>query len=147
MDGTPNYAGDVTQMAQLRIMHRGHTVLYLFLVADIGEDDIILGYPFFEGANPQIDWSIESIKGNILLKGMATLDEQIAWTTMFLEWEEGDQIWLRMTIRKTMVAQQLVKKAMDKQKKTWQELVPKHYHDFGKVFSEVASERFPEQRQ
>jgi hypothetical protein len=56
-------------------MHRGHTVLYQFLVADIGEDDIILGYPFFEGANPQINWSTGSIKGNISLKGMATLDE------------------------------------------------------------------------
>jgi hypothetical protein len=63
---------------------------------------------------------------------------------MFLEWEKGDQIWLRMTIRKTTVAQQLMEKAIDKWKKTWQELVPKHYHDFSKVFSKVAFERFPE---
>jgi hypothetical protein len=78
MDGTPNCAGDVTWVAQLQIMHRGHTMLYQFLVADIGEDDIILGYLFFKGANPQIDWSAGTIKGNILLKGTATLNERIA---------------------------------------------------------------------
>jgi hypothetical protein len=49
-----------------------------------------------------------------------------------------------MTIRKTMVAQQLAEKATDKWKKTWQELVLKHYHNFGTVFFETASERFPE---
>jgi hypothetical protein len=125
-------------------MHRGHTALYQFLVVDIGEDDIILGYPFFEGANPQINWSAGSIKGNISLKGMATLDEWVAWATMFPKWEEGDQIWLRMTIRKTMVAQQLAEKATDKWKKTWQELVPEWYYSFRKVFSEAASKRFPE---
>jgi hypothetical protein len=63
---------------------------------------------------------------------------------MFPEWEEGDQIWLRMTIRKTMVAQQLMERATDKWRKTWQELVLKHYHDFGKIFSEAASKRFSE---
>jgi hypothetical protein len=50
-------------------------VLYQFLVADIGEDDIILGYLFFKGANPQINWSAGTIKGNISLKGIAILNE------------------------------------------------------------------------
>jgi hypothetical protein len=119
-------------------------VLYQFLVADIGEDNIILGYPFFEEANPQINWSVGSIKGNISLKGIAILNERVAWATIFPEWEEGDQIWLRMTIRKTTVVQQLVERAIDKRKKTWQELVPKCYYNFRKVFSEAVSERFPE---
>jgi hypothetical protein len=66
-------------------MHRGHTALYQFLVMNIGEDDIILGYLFFEGANPQIDWSTRSIKGNISLKGTAILNERATWATMFPE--------------------------------------------------------------
>jgi hypothetical protein len=40
-----------------------------------------------------------------------------------------------------------VEKATDKRKKTWQELVPKQYYDFGKIFSKAASERFPERQQ
>jgi len=62
-----------------------------------------------------------------------------------LGWEEGDEIWLQTRVAKTMVAQQLAEAATDKKKRTWQEIVPKQYHRHGKVFSEEASERFPDQ--
>ncbi len=45
-----------------------------------------------------------------------------------------------------MIAQQLAEAATEKKKKSWDELVPKQYHDLEKVFSETTSERFPEQR-
>jgi hypothetical protein len=73
-------------------------------------------------------------------------EEQINWTSIIPDWEEGDQLWHRMTIGKTTVAQQLAEKVTDKRKKTWQELVPARYHEFGSVFSEEASERFPDKR-
>jgi len=44
------------------------------LVADIGEDDLILGYPFFEAANPFIDWQKGSANGNVIL---TTCDEWV----------------------------------------------------------------------
>ena len=44
------------------------------------------------------------------------------------------------------VAQQLAIETTDKVKRTWQELVPEQYHQFGKIFSEEASERFPDKR-
>ena len=50
---------------------------------------------------------------------------------------------MEVALKKTTVAQQLVEQAADKQKKTWEELVPTIYHKFGQVFSEKASERFP----
>ncbi len=46
-------------------------------------------------------------------------------------------------IKQTNVTQQLAIDALDKQEKTWQELVPKQYHKFGSIFSEKDSERFP----
>jgi hypothetical protein len=42
----------------MKICHEDHNETHRLLVADIGEDDIILGYPFFEAANPLIDWPI-----------------------------------------------------------------------------------------
>ncbi len=41
------------------------------------------------------------------------------------------------------MAQQLAIKALNKQEKTWQELVPKQYHKYGSIFSKKDSERFP----
>jgi hypothetical protein len=50
-------------------------------------------------------------------------------------------------VAKTTVAQQLAERAQSKdKKKSWDEIVPKEYHQFSKVFSEQASERFPECR-
>jgi hypothetical protein len=38
------------------IQYNDAITLHQFLVVDIGEDNLILGYPFFEAANPVIDW-------------------------------------------------------------------------------------------
>ena len=51
-----------------------------------------------------------------------------------------------MIIGKTTVAQQLAKQATDKTKRTWQEIVPRCYHKFSRVFSEQDSEKFPDRR-
>jgi aspartyl protease len=56
VDGTDNKLGKVTDEVRLLICHEDYDKEHRFLVADIGEDDIILGYPFFEVANPLIDW-------------------------------------------------------------------------------------------
>jgi gag-polyprotein putative aspartyl protease len=56
VDGTNNKLGEVTDEVQLSIHHEDYDEEHRFLVADIGEDDVILGYPFFEAANPLIDW-------------------------------------------------------------------------------------------
>ncbi len=55
IDGTNNRLGKVTKEAKFQIFHESHCQTHHFLIADIGEDDIILGYPFFEAANPMID--------------------------------------------------------------------------------------------
>jgi len=68
------------------------------------------------------------------------------WVQSIPGWEEGDEVWLQTRIAKTTVASQLAQDATDKRKYTWQEIVPERYHRHGKVFSEEASERFPDRR-
>jgi hypothetical protein len=40
----------------MSIGHKDYKGMHRLLVANIREDDIILGYPFFEAVNPLIDW-------------------------------------------------------------------------------------------
>jgi hypothetical protein len=47
---------------------------------------------------------------------------------------------------KTTIAQQLAKQATDKTVRTWDQIVPAHYHEHAKVFSEEAAHRFPNSR-
>jgi hypothetical protein len=138
VDGTVNKLGSVTEIVILTIRSGGYNRSHKFLVADIGEDDFILGYPFFEATNPNIDWSTGTLNRPV------GLFDQKAWAKLHGGWCKATQILGQ--IRKTTIAQQLAEQATDKKERTWQELVPKSYHQHGKVFSEKASERFPGKR-
>ncbi len=67
VDGTSNWLEKVTKEAKFQVFHESHCQTHHFLIADIGEDDIILGYPFFEAANPMIDWPTGKIHGALVL--------------------------------------------------------------------------------
>ena len=63
----PNATGMVKEAAIITTKYQGIPEKHAFLVADIGEDDIILGYPFLEATNPWIDWKKADIGGTLLL--------------------------------------------------------------------------------
>ena len=144
IDGTFNKLGDITHMVHINVKHWEKGECHTFLIANTAEDDLILGYPFFESANPQIDWANGTIIGEIKMYGWA--EEDYEWIKSLPDWKEGDELWIRVPACKTTVAQQLAEQAADKRKKTWEELVPPKYHSFGSIFLEKASERFPDRR-
>ena len=58
----------------------------MFYIADIGVDDLILGYPFFEAAEPQINWKEGRMDGITVLAAQTSknphpLEVWIAKTT------------------------------------------------------------------
>ena len=128
--------GKITYTIEMLIQHNNQINRHVFLVVDIGEDNLILGYPFFESANYQIDWD------NGILKGNVVLSDWDDWTQVPVN-KGDDEMWTHTQIAKTTVAQQLAEEATEKREKIWQELVPKRYHVYNKVFSKKASEQFP----
>jgi len=145
-------------VVDLTVNNNGEQALHAFYVADIGQDDFILGYPFLEASNPNVDWqngqidgftTISTAKANNwqpILRGTRQKETTPIWVRSIPGWEEGDEVWLQTRIAKTTVASQLAQDAADKKKCTRQEIVPKQYHRHGKVFSEEALERFPDCR-
>ena len=116
VNGTTNQLGSIKEVVVLAIWHKGGLQSHKFLVADIGEDSLILEYPFLKATNHKIDWS----------------------TGRF-----GTKVTL-FNCQKVTITQQLTEQATDKTEQTWQEIIPKCYHQHDKVFSEPASERFPD---
>jgi hypothetical protein len=51
-----NHSGIIKRVIHLDLQYAGKQIPYQFLVADIGDDEMILGYPFLTGTNPPIDW-------------------------------------------------------------------------------------------
>ena len=63
VDGTPNKSGEILEAVNLLVNNNGNKASHTFFVANIGQDDFILGYPFFEATNPNVDWSGGRIEG------------------------------------------------------------------------------------
>ena len=57
VDGTPNAKGEIRHYVDLDMNHGATKVRLRFFLTDIGDRDIILGYPWFAAIQPNIDWA------------------------------------------------------------------------------------------
>jgi hypothetical protein len=127
-----NQLGEVTREVRMQVFHESHDRIHRFLVADIGEDNIILGYPFFEVANPMVNWPTGKVHELLTMAKIQPPSKNCpSWARQVMT-----------SLKKTTIIQQLMEQATDKKEQTWEELVPKQYHKFGSIFSEKDSERF-----
>jgi hypothetical protein len=81
VDGTLNQSGEVTKGIILVIKYNGKPQKHLFYMANIEEDNLILGYPFLEAANPKISWIEGTIEGTVILLTMKSHQEQLMGNT------------------------------------------------------------------
>jgi Aspartyl protease len=63
VDGTENKKGKIMHYCWLRIQKGTCDKLQRFFITDLGQDRIILGYPFLYCFNPPIDWMAGRIQG------------------------------------------------------------------------------------
>ena len=88
---------------------------------------MILGYPFLAITNPELDWKKGTMKGTV-----------VASTHNAHKWKVLSQI------QNTTTSTQLVIKEVEKKpQQTWDQIVPKQYHHFKKVFSQEESKQLP----
>ncbi len=83
VDGSPNKAGEVTEVAILEIHRKGYRGKHAFFVAEVDHNKILLGYPFLEAVNPKINWWSGKIYRAVTLKGTLKGDAlKVAKTTV-----------------------------------------------------------------
>jgi hypothetical protein len=68
VDRTPNKAGEIQQACKMMIWYQGKRSKHNFFLANIGTDDVILGYPFFEDLLLDINWKQGKVTGSISLE-------------------------------------------------------------------------------
>ncbi len=104
VDGTSNWLGKVTKEAKFQVFHESYFQTHCFLITDIGEDDIILGYPFFEAANAMINWPTGKIHGALVLMEIRPMPVPDTQTRLRKIVE---------VVKRTNVTQQLAIEALD----------------------------------
>jgi hypothetical protein len=63
IDGTTNKTGKITWYIDLLVMKGNKKIIHQFFVIGLGGDRIILGYPWLESFNPDVDWLAKKILG------------------------------------------------------------------------------------
>ena len=144
INNTSNKAGSITHSLELKVTTKGVDKIMRFLVTDIRNEDILLGYPWLAMFKPKFGWKDAIIKTKALpiiisLTHPVDLRLIIAGLQMHEEKEEIIQE-LKETTTIRGIAMELAIQAGEGKKKMEVTVV---YDRFKRLFSEEASQRFP----
>ncbi|SJL10209.1 uncharacterized protein ARMOST_13593 [Armillaria ostoyae] len=148
-DGSRNKAGEITTYAELRLKIGGHSERIDLAVTDLGSKEIFLGHDWLVRHNPSINWATGSVTftrcqcaGNRFVLPDADPDDE--W-----ELEEGETILAvdfeeAIEIRAVHKANELAAKANEeKEKKTFEQMIPEPYRDFKDLFAKENFDDLP----
>ena len=143
VNDTTNKDGKITHYLILNVQTCRKIKQMTFLVADIGMEDVILGYPWLAAYEPQFDWAKGTLNREyhpIILS--STLPDDELPTIGVLRLEEKEEILkeLKDKCRNQSIATDLARSEARKEEMM---TIPKEYQDFASVFSEEEAERFP----
>lgn len=165
---TINIGGPIREFVDCRIAVKDHVEKIVLAVTNLGNSKVFLGHDWLQLHNPNVDWR----EGTITLD---RCPEECNYYVRVLEpeaeeeddvideeakWVEGDRVFaidyvgyfesrgISLDLRAaTTVATDLAhEQYASKSKKTFEEIVPSHYHDFKDVFAKESFDELPEQR-
>jgi hypothetical protein len=112
IDGTPNKAGSITHKCPIKLQFKDEQKTVDFFVTNLGQDRIVLGFPFLKEFNPEINWET----GVILPTNKIFATPKYLWEHRWKVWKlDGCLLHKADLLRKTSFAQKWAA-AADKQK-------------------------------
>jgi hypothetical protein len=61
VDGSPNAAGEIKDVAEVTLRYKDHTELAHFAITQLGKQNMILGYSWLRQHNPEVDWVAKEV--------------------------------------------------------------------------------------
>ena len=131
VDRTHNQDSTISHFTDLQVRTGTETKTLRFLITNLGRDEVILGYPWLTAFEPVIHWKDATLDKKcqpVIISSVKPEEVQVATMITEEEWEalnteEGPHaiLW------KTTTTSELAQKAMDKTKKTFEQMVPEEY--------------------
>ena len=137
VDETCNSAGDITHYAEIVIDFQGHREKVVAEITNLGRHQMILGYMWLKHHNPDINWETGQVRMTHspwtckVLQGKSPLEQSI---------DALDQNSLRTIYA---IKKEQERSEAPKPDPRPEDLVPKAYHKYLKVFSKKESECMP----
>src|SRR6266702_7777394 len=146
IDNMENKDGLITHYLELNVQTKGVRRDLRFLVTNIGNEDIVLGYPWLTTFEPQFNWADAVICETALPIVIRSVNPCIPGEELIIVKTNTQEEYIRViqdhTIKATM-ATDLAIAAQQYQKAV---TIPKEYQKYHKVFSEEESKRYPPKR-
>ncbi len=133
----PNQAGAIMHYIDLDIQTGGIRRTIRFLVTNIGNEDIVLGYPWMAAFEPKFTWKNGVINEKELPIIIQSVNPSIPGQDPIIARIQGNEDNHRLQ------ATTSTKLAIKAQQYTKKVEVPADYQHFHKVFSEEESKRYP----
>src|SRR6266702_4668045 len=140
IDNTPNQAGAIMHYIDLNVQTGGIRKTIQFLVTNIGNEDIVLGYPWMAAFEPKFTWKNGVINEKELPIVIRSVNPSVPGRDPVIAQVQGDEDDHRL---QATTSTELAIKA---QQYTTKVEVPADYQHFHKVFSEDESKRYPPKR-
>ena len=146
VDGSINKNGNIDSYVWLKVRLGKQEKNMKFYLTSIGKERFILGYPFLETFNPEIDWKNSNIGGRVEIETLSFRKAQNRVRRIqkqALEKYGKPPKGQALYIRKVTKSQQWAQEAR-KDKKTEREVtLPNRYIRYKDIFDEKKAERFP----
>jgi len=137
VDGSPNKMGSLKFYVDLKTRTGQKNILLRFFLSDLGENHIILGYPWFAAFQPNIDWA----RGWIDASHLPIILNVPPWIPI-QPTREAPMMIAFVTINSADDRQTIASKLAQRNAPT-NTKIPDEYQRHQHVFSEEALQRFP----
>jgi len=144
VDGTNNSGGAITHQVEVNMYYKSHVERMRMDVCDLEKTDVILGMPWLQAHNPEINWETGEVK-------MTRYPPLYGRNTKL----EKEQKAKKGKMVVTLEEEKMVRWAIE-DKENWgrdeeievdhkkiEEMVPKRFLKWRKVFGKIESERMP----
>jgi len=135
VDGTSNSGGAIIHEVEVNMFYKGHVERVQMDVCELGKIDIILGMPWLAAHNPEIDWE----KGEVRMTRCPPLCGKVVRIKEKKETREDEKKIVRWAVDEKEDWGR--EEEMETDYRKVEEMVPKRFHKWLKVFRKVESER------
>ena len=134
VDGSDNKGGSITHEVEVNLFYRGHVERVRMDVCELGKTEVILGMPWLAAHNPEINWETGEVRMTRCppLCGQSP-EKKIIKRKQATEEDRKDLRWTMEEREK--------REEIKKDHRKVEELVPKRFHKWKKVFGKVECQR------
>jgi len=135
VDGTGNSRGAITYEVEVNMFYKGHVERVQMDVYELGKTDMILDMPWLAAHNPEIDWE----KKEVRITRCSPLCRKAVEIRGRKEIREDEKKIIRWAVDKKEDWER--EKEIKADHKKMEEMVPKRFHRWLKVFGKMESKK------